>query len=81
MTVEYTGNLTDLFREGWGILAMGGFNSKGRFVADEVWTNMMKSIYRRMLMLLLLLLCRQLKMQLRTRRLSNILAISKPLFL
>lgn len=36
MTVEYTGILPDLFREGQGIVAMGSFNSKGRFVADEV---------------------------------------------
>ena len=36
MTVEYTGILPDLFREGQGIVAMGGFNSDGRFVADEV---------------------------------------------
>jgi cytochrome c-type biogenesis protein CcmE len=36
MTVEYTGILPDLFREGQGIVAMGGFNPDGRFVADEV---------------------------------------------
>jgi cytochrome c-type biogenesis protein CcmE len=36
MTVEYTGILPDLFREGQGIVAMGGFKSDGRFVADEV---------------------------------------------
>ena len=36
MTVEYTGILPDLFREGQGIVAMGSFNSDGRFVADEV---------------------------------------------
>ena len=36
MTVEYTGILPDLFREGQGIVAMGSFNSGGRFVADEV---------------------------------------------
>ncbi len=36
MTVEYTGILPDLFREGQGMVAMGSFNSKGRFVADEV---------------------------------------------
>ena len=36
MTVEYTGILPDLFREGQGIVAMGRFNSTGRFVADEV---------------------------------------------
>lgn len=36
MTVEYTGILPDLFREGQGIVAMRRFNSTGRFVADEV---------------------------------------------
>lgn len=36
MTVEYTGILPDLFREGQGIVAMGRFNSAGHFVADEV---------------------------------------------
>jgi cytochrome c-type biogenesis protein CcmE len=36
MTVEYTGILPDLFREGQGIVAMGSFNTSGRFVADEV---------------------------------------------
>ena len=36
MTVEYTGILPDLFREGQGIVAMGSYNSDGRFVADEV---------------------------------------------
>jgi len=36
MTVEYTGILPDLFREGQGIVAMGSFNSGGRFVASEV---------------------------------------------
>lgn len=36
MTVEYTGILPDLFREGQGIVAMGSFNLGGRFVADEV---------------------------------------------
>ncbi len=36
MTVEYTGILPDLFREGQGIVAMGSFNSDGHFVADEV---------------------------------------------
>jgi cytochrome c-type biogenesis protein CcmE len=36
MTVEYTGILPDLFREGQGIVAMGSFKSGGRFVADEV---------------------------------------------
>ena len=36
MTVEYTGILPDLFREGQGIVAMGSFNSDNHFVADEV---------------------------------------------
>lgn len=36
MTVEYTGILPDLFREGQGIVAMGSMNDSGRFVADEV---------------------------------------------
>ena len=36
MTVEYTGILPDLFREGQGIVAMGSLNAKGKFVAQEV---------------------------------------------
>ena len=36
MTVEYTGILPDLFREGQGIVAMGSMNDSGMFVADEV---------------------------------------------
>ncbi len=36
MTVEYTGILPDLFREGQGIVAMGSFKAGGNFVADEV---------------------------------------------
>lgn len=36
MTVQYTGILPDLFREGQGIVAMGRFSSNGNFVADEV---------------------------------------------
>jgi cytochrome c-type biogenesis protein CcmE len=36
MTVEYTGILPDLFREGQGIVAMGSMNDGGTFVADEV---------------------------------------------
>ena len=36
MTVQYTGILPDLFREGQGIVAMGSFNSNRHFVADEV---------------------------------------------
>jgi len=36
MTVEYTGILPDLFREGQGIVAMGNLQANGRFVAQEV---------------------------------------------
>ena len=36
MTVEYTGILPDLFREGQGIVAMGNLQADGRFVAQEV---------------------------------------------
>lgn len=36
VTVEYTGILPDLFREGQGIVANGRLNDKGVFVADEV---------------------------------------------
>jgi len=36
MTIEYTGILPDLFREGQGIVAMGSFGAGGNFVADEV---------------------------------------------
>ena len=36
MTIEYTGILPDLFREGQGIVAMGRFKTGGNFVADEV---------------------------------------------
>ena len=36
MTVQYTGILPDLFREGQGIVAMGGFDDNSVFVADEV---------------------------------------------
>ena len=36
MTVEYSGILPDLFREGQGIVALGEKNSEGMFVADEV---------------------------------------------
>lgn len=36
MTVEYSGILPDLFREGQGIVAMGAFNEQNIFVADEV---------------------------------------------
>ena len=36
MTVEYTGILPDLFREGQGIVAMGKIQPNGLFVAEEV---------------------------------------------
>ncbi len=36
MSIEYTGILPDLFREGQGIVAMGGLQADGRFVAQEV---------------------------------------------
>ena len=36
VTVEYTGILPDLFREGQGIVAMGQLNQNGIFVASEV---------------------------------------------
>lgn len=36
VTVEYTGILPDLFREGQGIVAHGRLNSQGVFVAEEV---------------------------------------------
>ncbi len=36
ITVEYSGILPDLFREGQGIVALGELNNKGTFVADEV---------------------------------------------
>lgn len=36
MTVEYTGILPDLFREGQGIVAMGSLQAGGKFVAQEV---------------------------------------------
>ncbi|MCU7811797.1 MAG: cytochrome c maturation protein CcmE [Candidatus Thiodiazotropha sp. (ex Notomyrtea botanica)] len=36
VTVEYTGILPDLFREGQGIVAMGQLNQSGVFVASEV---------------------------------------------
>lgn len=36
MSVEYTGILPDLFREGQGIVAMGNLQDDGRFVAQEV---------------------------------------------
>jgi cytochrome c-type biogenesis protein CcmE len=36
VTVEYTGILPDLFREGQGIVAMGQLNPEGVFVASEV---------------------------------------------
>lgn len=36
VTVEYTGILPDLFREGQGIVANGRLNAEGVFVAEEV---------------------------------------------
>ncbi len=36
MSVEYTGILPDLFREGQGIVAMGSIQPSGVFVAEEV---------------------------------------------
>jgi len=36
MTIEYTGILPDLFREGQGIVAMGSMQPNGKFVAQEV---------------------------------------------
>ncbi len=36
VTVEYTGILPDLFREGQGIVTMGRLRNDGVFVADEV---------------------------------------------
>ncbi len=36
VTVEYTGILPDLFREGQGIVSMGRLRHDGVFVADEV---------------------------------------------
>lgn len=36
MSIEYTGILPDLFREGQGIVAMGNLSSGGQFVAQEV---------------------------------------------
>jgi len=36
MTVEYTGILPDLFREGQGIVAMGSLQANGQFIAQEV---------------------------------------------
>lgn len=35
-TVEYTGILPDLFREGQGIIAQGKLDQKGVFIADQV---------------------------------------------
>jgi cytochrome c-type biogenesis protein CcmE len=36
VTVEYTGILPDLFREGQGIVANGRLNKNGVFIAEEV---------------------------------------------
>ncbi len=36
VTVEYTGILPDLFREGQGIVSSGRLNTQGVFIAEEV---------------------------------------------
>jgi cytochrome c-type biogenesis protein CcmE len=36
VTVQYTGILPDLFREGQGIVAMGNMQADGKFIAQEV---------------------------------------------
>ena len=36
VTVQFTGILPDLFREGQGIIAHGKLNSSGEFIAEEV---------------------------------------------
>ena len=36
VTVQYTGILPDLFREGQGIIANGELNQEGAFIAQEV---------------------------------------------
>ncbi|MGR8951521.1 MAG: cytochrome c maturation protein CcmE [Gammaproteobacteria bacterium] len=36
VTVEYTGILPDLFREGQGVVAHGKLNAQGVFIAEEV---------------------------------------------
>jgi cytochrome c-type biogenesis protein CcmE len=36
VTVEYSGILPDLFREGQGIIAHGKLNTQGVFIAEEV---------------------------------------------
>lgn len=36
VTIEFSGILPDLFREGQGIISMGRLNQGGTFVADEV---------------------------------------------
>ncbi len=36
VTVQYTGILPDLFREGQGIVAMGSLQANGLFIAEEV---------------------------------------------
>lgn len=36
LTVEYIGELPDLFREGEGVVVAGKLNDKGIFIADEV---------------------------------------------
>lgn len=36
VTIQFSGILPDLFREGQGIISMGRLNTEGTFVADEV---------------------------------------------
>jgi cytochrome c-type biogenesis protein CcmE len=36
VTVQYTGILPDLFRDGQGIITRGRLNTDGDFIADEV---------------------------------------------
>ncbi|MFA5628038.1 MAG: cytochrome c maturation protein CcmE [Thiohalomonadaceae bacterium] len=36
VTIDYTGILPDLFREGQGIVAQGRLDDNGRFIADQV---------------------------------------------
>ncbi|MCS5575008.1 MAG: cytochrome c maturation protein CcmE, partial [Pseudomonadales bacterium] len=36
VTVQYTGILPDLFREGQGIIARGQLNNEGIFLAEEI---------------------------------------------
>jgi Cytochrome c-type biogenesis protein CcmE len=49
VTVEYTGILPDLFREGQGIVAHGRLNAQGVLSPKKCWPNMMRIICRRKL--------------------------------